>query len=190
MFRPLILIACLIALSACSSNQPWAEAEKVAAATYKHPGAKTVSLVTIVGTSGAKMGHTALLINGSERVLYDPAGTWYSPLAPERADLHYGITDAVLQNYISYHAREGFEVLKATKVVSPAVADRMIANAIAVGGAAGGLCSANAAQIISMTPGFEGFPVSIWPTKTIEAFLAIPGLAVETYAEDDEGKNL
>ena len=48
---------------------------------------------------------SALLINGSQQVLYDPAGTFTHPDLPRRGDIHYGMTPRYVDYYERYHAR-------------------------------------------------------------------------------------
>ena len=49
--------------------------------------------------------HSGLLVNASEQVMFDPAGTWYHPNLPERNDVHFGVTPKMISFYIDYHAR-------------------------------------------------------------------------------------
>ncbi|HBN30005.1 MAG TPA: hypothetical protein DD416_01985, partial [Rhodobacteraceae bacterium] len=77
----------------------------------------------VVANGNNSAGHSALLINASQRVIYDPAGTWYHRDVPERADLLYGLTPKLLQYYLDYHARKEFRVILQTKIVSPQVAE-------------------------------------------------------------------
>ena len=129
--------------------------------------------------------HTALLINGSQRVIYDPAGTFRDKDVPERADLLYGITPAKLDRYIDYQAEEGLLWLMQTKVVAPEVAEAAIRAAIEVGAAPGGFCARNSAEILSKTPGFQSIPVEFWPKKVKDAFAALPGVTSRLIEQHD-----
>lgn len=184
-----MLLGAVVLLSACGAAQlPWAPDERVAKASYRLSGAATVTLLTVIANDSGSAGHSALLINGSQRVLYDPAGTWYNHDVPERADLLYGMTPQMMQNYLDYHARKRFHVVKQTKVVSPQVAEQMIVLAKQMGASANGMCAQNTSAILSQTPGFEGFPVSVWPKSAVEAFSRIQGSKTEKVYQDDEGK--
>ena len=79
-------------LSACGAEPIWAPDEAVAKARYEHVGPTSVTLYTVMSTRSGAGAHAGLLINGSERVLFDPAGTWRHPKLPERNDVHFGIT--------------------------------------------------------------------------------------------------
>jgi hypothetical protein len=49
--------------------------------------------------------HSALVVDdGTQRLLFDPAGGWFHPAAPERNDVLYGF-------YLQWHARETHHVV-------------------------------------------------------------------------------
>ncbi len=189
-FRLLYAFAALLVLTGCVAQLPWAPDERVAAAAYHHPGKRSIALITVASNNSNSMGHSALLINASQRVIYDPEGTWYHRDVPERADLLYGITPTMLQYYIDYHAREDFHVIVQTLEVSPEVAERVMQNAIATGASMSGMCANNTSKLLSQTPGLEGFPSGIWPKKAVEAFAKVPGVKTERIYQTDKGKDL
>ena len=181
-----------VLLAGCGANLPWASDKRVQEAVYRDNGPPSITRITVV-QNGSKRGsaaHSALLINGSQRVMYDPAGTWYNKAVPERADLLYGMTPKMLQYYIDYHARKRFHVLMQTVEVPRAVADDLIRRAIANGASMNGFCAANTSKLLAGTPGFEGFPVSIWPRSAVRAMAQIPGVKERRIYQDDEGKDL
>lgn len=177
-------------LTSCVAQLPWAPDERVARAAYHHPGPKSITLITVVANGTNSMGHSALLINASQRVIYDPAGTWYNFDIPERADLLYGISPEYLQYYIDYHARDRFHVVMQTVQVAPEVAETAMRLAIEAGASMSGMCANNTSSILSRTPGFQGFPVSFWPKSAVEAMSRVPGVKTEEIYQDDVGKDL
>lgn len=184
---PRLLLAVLVLLAACGVAQlPWAPDERIAAAAYRSNEPASVTLVTVVTNKGGYGGHTALLINGSQRVLYDPAGSWYQPSVPERADLVYGITPRVWDNYLRYHARKKYHVVLQTRRVSRAVADQAIANAIERGASQNGFCAVNTGHILAATEGFEGAPTGFSPVALMRWFGALPGVTEDRFYEWDE----
>ena len=52
---------------------------EVAAAAYVAPGPKSISLITVVNNRSGSGGHSALVINGSQQVIFDPAGSFRDP---------------------------------------------------------------------------------------------------------------
>ncbi|MFQ5437577.1 MAG: hypothetical protein ACE5DK_01980, partial [Paracoccaceae bacterium] len=130
-------------------------------------------------------------INGpTQRVMYDPAGTWYNQEVPERADMLYGMTPRMLQYYLDYHARKRFHVVMQTKTVSRDVAEKAMQLAIGQGASFSGFCADNTSHLLSRLPGFEGFPVSLFPKSAVNAMAAIPGVKTKKIYQDDEGKDL
>ena len=93
----------------------------------------SITLYTVVRKRGNEGAHSGLMIDGSQRVMFDPAGTWHHPTVPERNDLHYGITERMRKFYIDYHARETYDVIENKVYVSPAVAEAAIRRAEAYG---------------------------------------------------------
>ena len=59
------------------------------------------------------------MINGSQRVIFDPAGTVRLSAVPERGDVLYGISPKVADFYARAHARETFHVVIQEIEVSP-----------------------------------------------------------------------
>jgi hypothetical protein len=112
------LIAVLF-VAACGAAEPkWAPDADVAQARYVHDGPKSITLFTVLTTENGSGAHAGLLINGSQRVIFDPAGTWHHPRLPERNDVHFGMRPLMVDFYIDYHARETYDVIEQT-VVTP-----------------------------------------------------------------------
>ena len=106
MHRILLALAALLTLAACGSAEPkWAPDKAVAEARYQAPGPKTITLFTVLSTRNGSGAHAGLMINGSQRVMFDPAGTWYHPSVPERNDVHFGMTPKMVDFYIDYHVK-------------------------------------------------------------------------------------
>ena len=82
----------LVVLTACgggSASAPFAPDAAVQAARVANDGPPSITLFTVVNNKTGAGAHSGLLINASERVLFDPAGSFYHPRLPERNDLHY-----------------------------------------------------------------------------------------------------
>lgn len=185
-----LVFVALLLLPACVVQLPWAPDERLLEARYSSRGPATITLMTVVANGSNSAGHAALLINGSQQVIYDPAGTWYHRDVPERADLLYGITPKMLQYYIDYHARDRFHVVMQTKEVSVQVADDLIARAIAKGASMSAMCAQNTSALLAATPGFDGVTANMWPRKGVEAMSRVPGVTIRRIYQEDEGKDL
>lgn len=188
MFR-LLAAGLLFALAGCTAVSVTAPAEEVQRRAYAHPGPSTLTLYTVINNRSDAGAHTGLLISGAQRVLWDPAGTFYHPHAPERDDVLYGFTPNIEAVYEDYHARETFRIVRQTMVVPREVADRAIRLAEAQGAAGNATCGITTSQILAGLPGFEDFPKSWYPRRIQEAFAAKSGDPGRVIRDDDADDN-
>lgn len=186
-FRLALLLSLL--LSACTAEKVWAPDEDVARAAYRHPGPSTITLVTVISNRSKAGAHSALVINAGQRVLFDPAGTWWHRAAPERNDVHYGMTPLMLEFYTDYHARETFHVVLQTREVSPEVAERALRLVERNGAVPNALCGRSTSAVLRQLPGFETVPRSIGPRAVMRAFAELPDVETRTIFDDDPDRN-
>lgn len=186
--RPLFcLAALLLALAGCSTPEsPYADDASIRAVSYRQPGPATITLYTMVRNSTGKGGHSALLINASERVIFDPAGSFYLNIVPERNDVLYGITPRVEFAYRSGHARKTYHVLSQTIEVTPEQAELAYRLAVQNGAVAAAFCSDSTSKLLRQVPGFESLNSTLFPTNLAEQFSKLPGVVESRYYEDDD----
>lgn len=184
MLSRLFFLVALVCLSACASDQKWASDAEVAKAAYVAGPPATLTLITSINGRSGSGAHSSLLINGSQRVLYDPAGSWElsDGMAPEQRDMHYGMFPGALDNYIAFQSAGVFYVIEQTIVVSQTVADQAIAEARAQGATPKGLCTHSLSSVLRKLPGFERLGVTYFPRALSRDFAQIPGV-VETRIE-------
>ena len=70
--------------------------------------------------------HSAWVINASQRVIFDRAGTIKHHFFIEKDDVLYGVTPSVLQFYTRAHARKTHHVLIQDLDVSPEIAEHAL----------------------------------------------------------------
>lgn len=190
MFRLVLCLMALLGLAACGAAEPkWAPDAQVAAARYVAPGPSTITLFTVINNRSGAGAHAGLLINGSERIMFDPAGTWYHPRLPERNDVHYGMTDKAVAFYIDYHARVTFRVIEQTIEVPKSVADLVASRAKAYGAVPKGQCTRSISTVLSGVPGFETLPRTWFPKKYSQAFATLPGVRTRVITDKDDDEN-
>ncbi|QYK41849.1 MAG: hypothetical protein KF887_01505 [Paracoccaceae bacterium] len=190
MRRLILALAALLALQACGTAEPkWAPDADVAQARYVHSGPPSVTLYTVLSTRNGSGAHAGLMVNGSERVMFDPAGTWYHPRLPERNDVHFGVTPKMVSYYIDYHARETYDVVEQTVVVTPAIAELVMARAKAYGAVPKTQCAVAVSAILREVPGFESLPSTWFPKALMDGFGQLPGVTTRRYTDDDADKN-
>lgn len=188
-----LLIALLLPLlvSACAESV-WAPDEDVARARYVSQDPPSITLFTVIRKLGNEGAHSGIMINASQRVIFDPAGTWHHPTVPERNDVHFGITPRMKDFYIDYHARETFDVYEQTVIVSPQIAAQALALVEGNGPVPKAMCGSNVSNVLSKLPGFESVGRTFFPKQIMKAFGELPGavtvLHKDSDADDHSGK--
>jgi hypothetical protein len=188
MLRPFLAFAALLGLTACA-EPTWAPQDQVDAARFVGEPPTSVTLYTVMNKQSGAGAHSAILVNASERVIFDPAGTWRHPRVPERNDVHFGMTDKAVAFYVDYHARETYNVVEQTIEVSPEVAELLLEKVKAEGPVAKSFCTSATSSILKSTPGFESLPATMFPKPLSEAFGELPGVTMKTITDDDDDSN-
>ncbi|WP_206080288.1 hypothetical protein [Pacificoceanicola onchidii] len=174
-------------LAGCAANNSGKESspEEITAAAYRHDGPTELTLYTMINNRSGSGAHTSLLINASQRVVFDPAGTVRLKAVPESGDVLYGITPRVRDFYERAHARETYHVRIQTIRVSPEVAERALRLAQARGPVASAQCAASTSALLQQLPGFESISGTWYPNKLADQFAQLPGVSDRKLYEDD-----
>ena len=86
MYRLLLCLGLLAALVACGSNRPVATQDAVTQAAYHDPSdPPSLTVMTTIRNTTGSGAHSSLLINASQRVIFDPAGSFQSPEVAQMA---------------------------------------------------------------------------------------------------------
>ncbi len=184
--KRLLLALCLPLLAAACATDPgpWASDEAVAQARYRAPGPPMLTLFTMVSNDTDGGAHSALMVNASQRVIFNPAGTFHHPNLPQRADVHYGITDPMVDFFIDYHARETFRVVRHDLEITPEQAEMILQRIEKRGAVSRALCTTSINGILRDVPGFEWVPRSPYPSRTMRAFDKVPGVQIRRYYDN------
>lgn len=154
--------------------------------SYRDSGPKSISLMTVVNTSSGSGAHSALLIDGPERVIFDPAGTFSYDLIPERDDVLFGITPRNEQIYKSSHASEKRYIKIQTIPLTEEQAAVAYQTALNWGASPAAHCTSATSGVLKSIPGVGQNIQSTWYPRKLEAQVAkIPGVKQEIYAEGD-----
>jgi len=189
MLRFVLSVLALAFLAACAAEPKWAPDEAVENSVYVHDAPPTLSLFTVISNTSGSGAHAGLMINGSQRVLFDPAGTWHHPNLPERNDVHFGITDPAVDFYIDYHSRVTYHTIRQDIVVTPEVAELAMRAAMAYGAVPKAMCAQSISSILRALPGFEHLPQTLFPRKLYESFAELPGVTEEVFYDNDPEDN-
>ncbi|RRH78455.1 hypothetical protein [Falsigemmobacter faecalis] len=182
-----VLVA--LSLSGCAAERVWAPDEAVKAARYVHAGPPELMLVTSINDRSGEGAHTGLLINASERVLFDPAGNWDDSRAPERHDLRYGMTPQMQANYFAFQSAGPFHAVIQRVQVSPEVAERAYQLARDNGPVPSAFCTSATSKMLSQLPGFQSIESTMFPKSLMESFAALPGVQTQiVYGSPDQSE--
>lgn len=173
-----------LVLSGCDEKTPQASDAEMARHAYVSDGPPSLTLVTSVRVATGGGVHSALIIDGPERAVFNPAGTWRHPLAPEQGDFHRNFSPAMEDWFFDYHARETFDIHAQTLEVPPEVAAKALALARQNGSVMPAQCTVSIAKILRQLDGFEDFPVVWYPSKAQAAFDTFPGVTTRVYRDD------
>ena len=124
LLRGLLAFGLVALLSACATSSAQdASVEEAAAAAYVPGGTPKLTLLTVVNNTTGSGGHTALIVSGSQQVIFDPAGSFRHERVKERGDVLYGMTPGWIAAYKSAHARSAYHVVTQEIEVSVAQAE-------------------------------------------------------------------
>lgn len=182
-------LLCGLSLMGCTKPAIHASEAAIASARYQDPAPPSITLLTVISNSNGSGAHSALLINASEQIIYDPAGTWYHPRLPERGDVHFGITPQMVDFYVDYHARVTYHVVAQKVNVSPEIAALVYRRALSEGRSADAMCANHVSDILVGVPGFEPVRRTLFPKGIMAAFDKIPGVEKRVITDEDDNEN-
>lgn len=186
------VLALMLAAGACAPlDQTDASLAEVQAAYYRHPGPPKLTLFTMVNNDTGSGAHSSIMISGSQRVIFDPAGSVRLSSIPERNDVLYGITDHVADFYTRAHARRTYHVVVQEIEVPAQVAEMALQRALSNGSVAQSQCTLATSGLLAGLPGFEHIKRTWFPNRLADQLRAMPGVKTrELYEYDDDDKTL
>jgi len=186
----LILLCAFLAGCGGPAEPVWAPDDSIREYAFAYDGPSEIRLYTVVSKTSGSGAHSGLLIAApGERILFDPAGSFKLPIAPERNDVHHAMTDRAVAVYVDYHARETHDVIEQRMPVTAAQARALIGLAKAYGPVPKAQCSLSISRILDQVPGFDGVPVTYFPKAVSKRFGDLPGVSTRTISDDDADKN-
>ncbi len=186
--KNLIVILMMTVLAACADHEN-DDPVMVAAKAYVSDEPPYVELLTMVNESGDFGEHSGILINASQTVLYDPAGSFRYPELARARDIHYGMSPRMVDYYKRYHARFGYYVVSQRVYLTAEEAEFLFQKANEIGTTGQLRCGLSASSVLNALPRFSGVPTTYWPGKIMEAMAEIPGVETGYTYERDVGQN-
>ena len=175
-------------LAGCVNNSVFPP-EEIAAARIETSDAPFISLVTMINENSGGGEHSALLINGSQQIMYDPAGSFRHSRVLRSDDVMYGMTPGLVDYYNSYHARFGYYVKIQKLDISLEQADALIIRAQAQGAVPKLTCAIATSDILNDFPLFAHINNTFLPGRVMRLFGQIDGVETTFVREDDIGQN-
>jgi hypothetical protein len=186
--RLLIGLAVAALVAGCAAdNSPDSPPEAVAAAAFREGGPKSITVFTMVNNRTGSGGHTAMMVKGSQTVIFDPAGSFRDERVVERGDVLYGMSPNWVRSYKSAHARSTYHVVSQEIIVTPEQAERALQLVQSNGAVPGAYCANSTTAILSQVDGFQDIQHTFYPLKFMEQMAARPGVKTTKYYENDEG---
>lgn len=191
MIKPFFALAVVaVVLAGCAEKGKESPPEEISAALFASDGPPKLTVITMVNNRTGGGAHTALLIEGSQSVIFDPAGSFVHARVPERGDVLYGMSPRWAQAYKSAHARSDFHVVSQELTVTPAQAERALQLVQARGSVASAHCAHATSGILGQIPGFQSIRQGYFPLKLMEQVEQIAGVKTTRLFEDDDGNVL
>ncbi len=189
--RKFLLILLLpFVLAACGAEPKWADDNAVQQVVYRHSGPPAITFFTIVNARNEAGAHLGMMVSGSQRVLFDPAGSWWNPAIPERNDVHYGMTPRFVANYVDYHTRPNFYTIVQTINVSPEVAEKALRLVQENGAVPKAYCTQSITGILMQLDGFESIKRTFFPKNAMKQISTLPGVQEHIYRNPEIEANL
>ncbi len=184
----LIALSIMAALAGCSTKPvDDSPPEVIAASAFRGASAPSLTLITVINNRSGGGAHSALVVNGSQQVIFDPAGSFKHPRVPEKGDVLYGVTPAILQSYKGAHARSTFHVVTQKVNVTADQAETALRLVRGYGNVGDAQCAQATTAILSQVPGFQTVKSTWFPANLMDQFGTLPGVVTEKYYENDEG---
>ncbi|MEE4347367.1 MAG: hypothetical protein V2I53_11285 [Paracoccaceae bacterium] len=188
--RVALALAVMLGLAACAPvpepSQSLTDAE-LREQIYRHDGPPALTLFTMVNNSNGSGAHTSLMVNGSQRVIFDPAGSFRHPRIATKNDVVFGVTPVMEDTYTRFHARETFHVIVQHVEVPPQVAEDVLRRVLATGPVPRAQCALSTSELLRDVPGLNGAIRSTWfPNQLADQFGQLPGATTQRLYEYDD----
>lgn len=191
MIKSILAVALSAALLAgCTEKGKESPTDAIQSAVYPHTGQPRLTLITMINNRTGAGAHTSLLVESTQSVLFDPAGSFLHEDVPERGDVLYGMSPQWVRWYKSAHARSSFHVVSQEIDVTPAQAARALQLVQSNGSVPSAMCASSTSSLLQQIPGFQSIKRGFSPVKLMEQMGQVPGVRTTRLYEDDEGNVL
>ena len=114
-----------------------------------------MTLITVLSKRAGSGGHSALIVNGERRVIFDLAGSLFHVSLAVSGDVIYGANLAVVESYIGYHTRNTDDTVAETLDITDAVASDLLIRVMLHGTVMQSFGTQSVGALLRFTPGFK-----------------------------------
>lgn len=181
------LLASLVALAGCAAASSDELAEIARTVSY-HPTDAQPSATLIVSQekNGGGGVHAALMITGSEQLIYDPSGSYHNSRTRRVGDVVYGVTPKVVEEFALHQADYRHDAVLHQVPISHDLAEALLRRARAHGGSLPGFCASNISDVVGRAGPFAGVRDTMWPSELSEDFGRIEGVETRVVTDEDD----
>lgn len=165
-----LCLAGLISLAGCAGVfRNLAPSERETARYVSHTPPEIALFTVILGKRGV---HSALMVNGDHRIVYDPAGGWRDHDGLSDGDMRYAMSPQRLAQYLAYNTRRGRQVIIHRRAVPVEVANQAIELMESRRPFPSGFCALATGRVLARLPGLDVLPETFGPIRLMRAFAA------------------
>lgn len=183
----------LVVIAGCTgpADPHWSPDDMVERMRYAAPGPSSLTLVTMKNTGNNSGAHSGLIISApSERIIFDPAGSFEHPMIPERNDVLHGVNPNVLSVYLDFHSRQEYYTVTQTIQISDASAERIKRAAQDYGAVPKARCTRSISDILATIPETQGLNGTFFPNNMWRQWAKLPGVETNEFRDDDPDKKV
>ncbi len=185
--RAFLLAGGAVALSGCGAQSVWAPEADVQRVRYRHPGGPSFTLFTVKNVGSDNGAHTALMISASERVIFDPFGSFVGRGVVERNDVIFGANPAIVDYFIDFHARQTFYVMTQHVALTAGAAEDLYRRALVAGPVGSAMCTTTTSRLLAETPGLEGkISQTFFPNWLFDQVAQLDNVITREFQDYDE----
>jgi len=129
--------------------------------------------------------HSAMMVTGAERVIFDPAGSFGGTGVAVHDDIISDVSEPALDLLLAFQTPDGFVVVRHDLPVTPKVPSLALTQFAQRPATTSGGCAYGIAEVLGGLPGFPGFDGLMMPDRVIVRFAALPGVRETVYRPAD-----
>jgi len=129
--------------------------------------------------------HSAPMVTGAERVIFDPAGSFGGSGVAVHDNIIRDVSEPALDLLMAFQTPDGFAVVRHDLPVTPEVPSLALTQFAQRPATTPGGCACTVAKVLGGLPGFPGFDGLMMPDRFFVRFAALLGVRETVYRPTD-----